>query len=156
MKILVISDTHRNTAMLRKALDNHPEIEHIFHLGDLNSDVEQVKAGYPNKKFYCVCGNNDFISEYAETGIQVLNGRTIYYTHGHLQRVHSNFSALVAEAKQYKADIALFGHTHVALVEEFDGVYIFNPGSASKPRQGEKGYGIIELGEELFFEFKTL
>ena len=156
MKILVISDTHRNTDMFRKALDNHPEIEHIFHLGDLNSDVEQVRNSYPNKKFYCVCGNNDFISEYAQTGIQVLGGRTIYYTHGHLQRVHSNLSTLVSQAKQYNADIVLFGHTHVALAEQIDGVHIFNPGSASRPRQGEKSYGIIELGEELFFEMKTL
>ncbi len=156
MKILVISDTHKNTTMLRKALDTHPEIEHVFHLGDLTDDVEQVKGDYPDKTFCCVCGNNDFGSQHAPTGLCKLNGRTIYYTHGHLQRVHSNLSGLLAEAKRYGADIALFGHTHVAFSQEIDGVHLFNPGSASRPREGEKSYGIIELGDEILFVFKSL
>ena len=156
MKILVISDTHKNTQMLRKALDNHPEIEHIFHLGDLDSDVDAVRADYPNKVFHCVCGNNDFGSSYAPTGLCRLNGRTIYYTHGHLQRVHSNLSSLLVEARQYNADIVLFGHTHIAFAKELDGIHFFNPGSASRPRAGEKSYGIIELGDELLFVLKSL
>lgn len=156
MKILVISDTHRNIAMLRRAIDNHADIEHIFHLGDLDSDVEQVKGDYPEKTFYCVCGNNDFGSQYAPRGIQIINGRTIYYTHGHLQRVHSNLSALVVEAKRCNADIVLFGHTHIASAQEIDGVHFFNPGSASRPRKGERSYGVIEVGDELLFVFKSL
>ena len=142
--------------MLRKALDSHPEIKHIFHLGDLVSDVDSVKVDYPDKVFYCVCGNNDFGSDYAPTGLCKLNGRTIYYTHGHLQRVHTNLFMLLAQAKQYGADIVLFGHTHIALVQEIDGVHFFNPGSASRPRAGEKSYGIIELSDELLFVFKSL
>lgn len=156
MKILVISDTHKNMTMLRKAIDNHPDIEHVFHLGDLTDDIEGVKGEYPEKTFHCVCGNNDFGSQYAPTGIEVLNGRTIYYTHGHLQRVHSNLSGLLVEAKRHNADIALFGHTHIAFAKQIDGVHLFNPGSASRPRDGEKSYGIIELGEEFLFVFKSL
>lgn len=156
MKILVISDTHKNTQMFRKALDAHPEIEHVFHLGDVTDDIEAVKDDYPEKVFHCVCGNNDFGSQYAPTGIEVLNGRTIYYTHGHLQRVHSNLWGLLAEAKRYNTDIALFGHTHIAFAQEVDGVHLFNPGSVSRPRDGKKSYGIIELGDEILFVFKSL
>jgi len=156
MKILVISDTHKNLTALRNALDAHPEIEHVFHLGDLSSDVEQIMNDYHGKKFHCVRGNNDFDSRYAPAGIEILNGRTIYYTHGHLQRVHSNLSGLLMEAKRYSADIVLFGHTHIAFAQEIDGVHLFNPGSASRPREGEKSYGIIELGDEMLFVFKSL
>ncbi|MBR5773439.1 MAG: metallophosphoesterase [Clostridia bacterium] len=152
MKILVISDTHKNTQMLRRALDNHPEIVHVFHLGDHTADVDAVREDYPDKTFYCVCGNNDFGSQYAPTGVCELNGRTIYYTHGHLQRVHDHLHNLIAEAKHYGADIALFGHTHISCTIQTDGVFLFNPGSASRPRMGNRSYGIIELDELLFIE----
>ncbi len=156
MKILVISDTHRDTERLRKALDNHPDINHVFHLGDLVADVEKIRHDYPQKEFYCVRGNNDFGSDCQLTGLQKINGRTIYYTHGHSQRVHSNLSGLIKEAQQYNADIVLFGHTHVAFSQEIDGVHFFNPGSASRPRDDKRSYGIIELGDELLFVFGTL
>ncbi len=156
MKILVISDTHKNTAMLRKALDENPDIEVVFHLGDLVSDVEEVKGDYPDKTFYCVRGNNDIFSDYPLYGLQIINGRTIYYTHGHLQRVHDHPYNLIAEAKQCGADIALFGHTHIPCAVEADGLFLFNPGSASRPRMGGKGYGIIELGDELLLVSKSL
>ena len=156
MKILVISDTHKNIDMLRRALDNHPDIEHIFHLGDLTADVDAVRPDYPQKTFYCVSGNNDFGSQYPPTGLCELNGVTIYYTHGHRQRVHDHPYNLIAEAKQYGADIALFGHTHIPCELEVDGLRLFNPGSASRPRMGNRGYGIIELGGEILIEPQIL
>ena len=58
MKILVISDTHKNMTMLRKAIDNHPDIEHVFHLGDLTDDIEGVKGEYPEKTFHCHSSRN--------------------------------------------------------------------------------------------------
>ena len=156
MKILVISDTHKNTDMLRRALDNHPDIEHVFHLGDLTSDVDAVRADYPERTFYCVSGNNDSDALYPLTGLCELNGRTIYYTHGHRQRVHDHPYRLIAEARQSGADIALFGHTHIPCALESDGLLVFNPGSASRPRMGNRGYGIIELGDEILIEPQIL
>lgn len=156
MKILVISDTHGDVKMLRKALDENPDIMHAFHLGDLTADVDAVRADYPERTFYCVCGNNDFGSQYPPTGLCKLNGRTIYYTHGHLQRVHAHFYGLIAEARQYGADIVLFGHTHIPYATETDGIYLFNPGSASRPRMGNKGYGVIVLSDDCLFVHQTL
>ena len=156
MKILVISDTHRDVSSLRNALDSNPDIRHVFHLGDLVADVEAVMGDYPDRELHCVRGNNDFNPAYPLTGIEKLNGRTIYYTHGHSQRVHSNLSGLLKEAQQYGADIVLFGHTHVALAQEVDGIYFFNPGSTSRPRVGERSYGIIELSDELLFVHVTI
>ena len=45
-------------------------------------------------------------------------------------------------AREKKADIVLFGHTHQALAEYDDGLYILNPGSL----HGSMGtYGIIDI-----------
>ena len=44
-------------------------------------------------------------------------------------------------AKEKGADIALYGHTHVAHDEEVDGIRLFNPGSLGY----EKSFGVIEI-----------
>ena len=37
------------------------------------------------------------------------------------------------------ADVAVFGHTHVAIEQIIDGVLIVNPGSISRPRDAANG-----------------
>ena len=45
---------------------------------------------------------------------------------------------------------ALFGHTHVAMMEEKDGLLILNPGSVSRPRNGKASFAVLETdGEKL-------
>ena len=157
MKILVISDTHKNVDNLIKAVEENPEIGIVFHLGDHDFDLEEVKKLYPEKTYYTVCGNNDFGSVSAPSGVQRIAGRTVFYTHGHLFSVHAGTDKLVKEAVKNRADIALFGHTHIPFAKCIEGVHLFNPGSASKPLGGsEKSYGIIEVGPELFFVHKKL
>ena len=45
------------------------------------------------------------------------------------------------EARERKADVALFGHTHIAHDEYIDGVRLFNPGSLGFG----KSFGVIEV-----------
>ncbi|MCK4311916.1 MAG: metallophosphoesterase family protein, partial [Candidatus Cloacimonetes bacterium] len=40
-RIIIISDTHKNQVLLRKAFSNEDNITHIFHLGDNYEDLDE-------------------------------------------------------------------------------------------------------------------
>ena len=57
----------------------------------------------------------------------------LYMTHGHREHVKQGAGGLVAEARRYGAQIALYGHTHVIdCRQEEDGLWVLNPGAASR------------------------
>ena len=54
-------------------------------------------------------------------------------THGHREMVKSGVGHLVAEARRYGAQVALYGHTHIPdCHREEDGLWVLNPGAASR------------------------
>lgn len=142
MRILVISDTHRDRFALREALLRQQKAEVIIHLGDGAEEAADFCEGLPGKAFYQVRGNCDWGSMLPAEGMISLEGKNIFYTHGHLYEVKYGLSNFIAAAERKKAQIALFGHTHQAMTEYRDGLYLMNPGSLS----GSSGtYGIIDL-----------
>lgn len=52
---------------------------------------------------------------------------------------------LYYRAKELGADIALFGHTHQQMIEEYNEVILMNPGSISLPNIRGRYVGFIEL-----------
>ena len=144
MRVLVLSDSHGINNPLETIIDSHPDIEHIIFLGDGIAGVEDLKRFY-NKKFYLVRGNCDFASELPIVDTLVFNGKKIIYTHGHTLDVKYTTERLYEIAKQNNADIVLFGHTHIAYSEYRDGVYLLNPGSVSRSRNGQNSYAIIDI-----------
>jgi putative phosphoesterase len=75
----------------------------------------------------------------------VLEKRRILFVHGHTFQVKQSTDLIVAEAQLVQADVALFGHTHVAMTKYVDGVYLLNPGSVCQPRHGKPTYGVIDI-----------
>ena len=61
MKILVITDTHRQVNNAKKVLFDNPDITNVIHLGDLVRDAEQLQEEFPDKAFHIVKGNNDWM-----------------------------------------------------------------------------------------------
>ena len=59
MRILVVSDTHRNVRNLREALLQQPTAEIVIHLGDVEEDVQLLRHSFPEKMFLQVRGNCD-------------------------------------------------------------------------------------------------
>ena len=147
MRVLVLSDSHGMTRPLERAIDLHPDIEHIIFLGDGLADIEDIKRYY-NKRFYIVRGNCDFASGLPVVDTVTINGKKILFTHGHTLDVKYTTERLLNLAKQSGSDIALFGHTHIAYSEYKDGVYIINPGSVSRSRNGADSYAIIDIVKE--------
>lgn len=148
MYILVISDSHGRTSEIEKAIEAHPEIQHIFFLGDCIRDVEDLTYIYSNKTFHIVEGNCDGYTNYKSQDTAVLYGKRIFFTHGHTYGVKLGMDKLYAEAERQSADIVLYGHTHAAKTEYADGRYFVNPGSVCSGRAGYTSYAIVDLTEK--------
>lgn len=146
MRILVVSDTHRNVRNLREILLQQPSAEVVIHLGDVEEDVQLLRHSFPEKMFLQVRGNCDWGSTLPDRGIYEAEGVKIFYTHGHLYNVKTGLYQAVCAAREQKAQVLLFGHTHKALTDYEDGLYLMNPGSASCGSLGEPAsYGTLDI-----------
>ncbi len=147
MKILVVSDTHGNTEGIKDILrDTKDRISALIHAGDYESDADEIQRLYPDLPVYGVCGNCDFSRLMPPLRMIELRGKRIFITHGHRYEVNYSLTKLAYTALENQADICIFGHTHVPLIEEYEGVHILNPGSLSRPRGGSKAsYGVITI-----------
>lgn len=142
MRILVVSDTHRDSAALRRAILAQPTAEAVIHLGDGAEEAEEMKLNFPEKMFLLVRGNCDWGSTLPPEGIAEFSGKRIFYTHGYTYNVKYGLYEALTAARRSKADVLLFGHTHEPLAEYRDGVYLMNPGSLN----GSYGtYGTLDI-----------
>jgi len=150
MKILVFSDTHGMTDRLNEIIGrNRADTDLVIHLGDKFTDCYEVRNEYPNIAFISVSGNCDYISSVMSSPYEysvTLEEKKFYITHGHLKGVKNGIYGLYYDARNTKSDIVLYGHTHVAKLEEKDGILFFNPGSLTLPRGSSVAtYGKILL-----------
>lgn len=147
MRIVVISDSHRNTSVIDKILSAQPQAECVFFLGDNTIDIEDFEFIYPNIKFFIVSGNCDFHSFHQTVGMEIINHKKILYTHGHTFDVKYTTEHLLKTAKNSGCEIVLYGHTHISKIVYEDGVYLVNPGSCSRAREGRPSYAVIDITE---------
>ncbi|MBQ1838558.1 MAG: metallophosphoesterase [Ruminococcus sp.] len=131
MRILVVSDTHGDFFSLKRALDAQPAAEAIIHCGDGSEQFQFIKDVYRDKTVIGVRGNCDWSSKLPPTETVRLGDKTIFITHGHLYQAKFTFANMVYAAREQNADILLFGHTHQAVTDYLDGLYLMNPGSCS-------------------------
>ena len=117
--------------------------KHIFFLGDGQDDIDTLEILYPDKHFHSVAGNCDFFSRKKGADAVKIEGVTVFLTHGHYMQ---GTESLVTAAKMHGATVALSGHTHIARTTYFEGVYVMNPGSISRPRDTLRAsYGILDI-----------
>ena len=108
MRILVTSDTHRDEFALRSAVLRQPKADVVIHLGDGEEDVAAVKMSFPGKMFLQVRGNCDWGSTLPSVGEITLEGRKIFYTHGHLYNVKYGGYAGAAEKHDVVTGVCQF------------------------------------------------
>ena len=148
-KILVLSDTHGDSAALRRCLNQEQDADALIFLGDGVREVDGALAHLRRRlPAYIVSGNCDYGSYYPAEGLAAFEGVLVFYAHGHLYGVNASPLGLCRTAMARGADVALFGHTHRPLTMETPGFpSVYNPGSASRPR-GPEGptYGVLLLG----------
>lgn len=156
MTYLVFSDTHGSAAgMCRIIEQNRRDTAGVIFLGDGMSDVEKAEKAFPELTFYAVAGNCDVSAKYLgrewQEKLITLEGKKILIMHGHTRGVKWGTEEAVSFARRSGADVLMFGHTHEAVEEFLPGdimrreLYVFNPGSASRPRYGEPSFGRITI-----------
>ena len=160
MKILIVSDTHRDTSNFYKAVEQNAPLDMVIHLGDVEgSDFGMRRAaGCPME---IVAGNSDFFSDLPREKEIEIEGYKILLTHGNFYLVTLGMERIREEGRERGVDIVMFGHTHKPLLDiDDEELMLINPGSLSFPRQEGKrpSYIIMEIDEkgELQFELKYI
>ena len=147
MRIIVMSDSHRNFRNVQRVVEKHPDADLYIHLGDGEREFEDVQNLYPNRRYLWVAGNCDFGALEPLDGLAAFDGVVVFYTHGHMYGVKYDLDTLADAAAARGANVALFGHTHIPVAEERGGVFLFNPGSCGRCYTGPNTYGILTLAD---------
>ncbi len=144
-KLLILSDSHGSVESVRRVLAAENDADALIYLGDGLRDLELVLTSHPRILTYAVAGNCDYGALEPLDGLAAFDGVVIFYTHGHMYGVKYDLDTITEAAAARGADIALFGHTHVPLAEQREGVFLFNPGSCGRCYVGPNTYGVLTL-----------
>lgn len=141
MKIVVVSDSHKNEMVLNEILSANPDADYYFHLGDSEMYLEDIKP------FVSVKGNVDFDYNLPSDRVVDTSLLSIYMCHGNLY--YSDPRLIAEAAKENKCKIALFGHTHEFYSQIINDIYVINPGSCSRSKDGHNSYVIINIDDKI-------
>ena len=141
MKIIVLSDSHGAYKPLRDIMRLNRNADIVVHCGDSQGEMDEIKREFPDKMYYMVKGNCDFGSDLPMVEYFTAEGVRFMATHGHMYNVKFGYERLAYAAEEAKVNVVLFGHTHIACDEYYDGLRLFNPGSAGYG----KSFGVIEV-----------
>ncbi len=165
MKWLIASDIHGSAYYCRKVLERFAQegAERLLLLGDVlyHGPRNDLPRDYAPKEVAAqlnamsgrvlgVRGNCDAEIDQAVLAFPIMadyallceGGRTVFATHGHL--FHPDCLPPLR-----RGEILLFGHTHVPLRTEREGVVCLNPGSAAIPKESSP-HSCMTLEDGLF------
>lgn len=147
MRLLIISDSHNRGDIVDRIIRRESSARHVFFLGDVTADIEDLTYEYTDRIFHIVSGNCDYFSPYPASDIARVGDIKVFFTHGHTLGVKSSMAHLAATARAAGCKIALYGHTHCPDIKYDDGLYIVNPGSCARSRNGGNSYAVIDIRE---------
>lgn len=147
MKIVIVSDNHGDSEIIKKIENMNQDADLFLHAGDSEMSAQEL---FP---FKSVKGNRDYLDELSSSLIFNTPIGILYLCHGH------HFLELSkSKIKSHNCKIFIHGHYHKHYLEEYEGIYIASPGSTSRPRDHSNGtYLIITFADtKPIFEFKYL
>ena len=155
LTIGVISDTHifgggGSRKLPHEVLDlfQRFDVDLIVHVGDIViQDVLDTLATVAPA--IAVYGNNEPIQLWKrlpERIVLTIGEHRIGIVHGH---GGATARATAKTAFAEPMDLVIYGHSHIPMIEEIDGVVYFNPGSPTDRRWSRHfGIGIISVDEQ--------
>ena len=144
MKLLIFSVSHGNVANMEDAVRlEKPDL--VLHLVDLARDAEALQEKFPDLPVTYVPGNSDGRRpDLPEERAFTLEGVRIFMTHGHAYHVKSGPGAAIRAARGAGARLLCFGHTHEAVCEFANGLWIVNPGAAGSIARPTYAVAVLE------------
>ncbi|NJD39715.1 MAG: metallophosphoesterase [Geobacter sp.] len=146
MRILVVSDSHGNQDNLHKARELAGQIDAIVHLGDGEDDAA-ILAAVEDVPVLQVAGNCDYGSLSPRERLETLAETRLLLCHGDRYGVKLGLAQLIERARSCDATVVLYGHTHQAMVEYYDGIWLINPGTLWG-RAPFLSYALLELSPD--------
>jgi uncharacterized protein len=165
MNIILLSDTHLSAQdTLPEELNQHlQDASLILHTGDLTS-MEILKTLQSFAVTIAVYGNKDeqaLVDRLPASVTVSTGGKSIGLIHGHrpkeFERIYREpelnydsqevtlfYDYLLHELPD--PDVICFGHFHQAVVREYKGRLLINPGSAN-PKLPDRSFAVLEIGE---------
>ncbi|MDM5156672.1 metallophosphoesterase [Bacillus sp. DX1.1] len=155
MRALIVSDSHGSTKELQQLKETYAgNVDVMIHCGD-----SELKPEHPSlQEFEVVKGNCDFYNGFEDEIITDVNELRFLLTHGHRYNIKMTLQTLLYRAKEAKANIVCFGHSHILGAEIIDDILFINPGSVLLPRsRNEKTFALLEVNaKEIEIRFETL
>lgn len=142
MRIAVMADTHLSLDLARQALRQAGPVDAVVHLGDFYADALAL-ASELEVPVHAVRGDNDFEPGPYELILE-REGLRLFLTHGHFFEAPQTLEPLREAARLRGCAVALFGHSHLPLIERRSGLLLVNPGSLFFA-EAEKTFAILEL-----------
>ena len=152
MLIAVVSDTHGAKNAIRRVKKAIANADVLIHLGDNIADLKYIKEDFKGE-VYGVNGNCDFTSNFPIEQIVEIEGKRFFITHGHKYGVKYDISTIFYKGKELGVDAVLFGHTHVKVIDQEEGVWIINPGSTSLPKDRSESMAFIEIKNNSIYAY---
>lgn len=151
IRAVIISDTHQRLKKAEKVISKLVDLDFLIHAGDHWQDGIEL-----GKKFqldtFVVAGNCDPFGLGKDEEVFKIGNKNILLTHGSKYGVKNDYQRLLYRGIEAKADLIIFGHTHVPINLEVDAVKLFNPGSLELPRNNSKpSYGLLEVKEDKIY-----
>lgn len=162
MQVAFVSDSHGSLDDFKIFMDQVKDADKIVHLGDVlyHGPRNPLPGGYNPKELAEIIKNDDrFVilkgncdSEVDQTVTEKpinesemligIDHNTFYFHHGH----RFSEEEMVEKAKDYEANVVVYGHSHKKVLKNIDGILVVNPGSLTLPKDGSKSYGLYDNG----------
>jgi putative phosphoesterase len=129
-RVGIVSDTHG--AFDQRLMRALAGVDRILHAGDVGGP-DILKALATIAPVVAVRGNVDLEGELSRLpafAVVDVEGVRFVVTH----RRDSGYR--IDDARRAGCDVYVFGHTHIPHLEESQGLWMINPGSASRAREG--------------------
>ncbi len=130
MKIILVSDTHSNTSVLKKIREKYPDADHYIHCGDILVSPDKAEG------FKTVAGNLDSSDLYPREAVIAAGSLRILIKHGHdlFAGAAPDYEAVARYAVKNGFNAVFFGHSHLYYDGTVRGIRLLNPGSLWKSR----------------------
>ena len=150
VKLVILSDTHGDDRIIDQVIAREEPFDYLIHCGDSETSLGGYADPSNPYRLLAVRGNCDYAVDLPAVRCERILFYNVLITHGHRENVRYGDHDLLEIGMANRADIILYGHTHVPEFAERDGILIINPGSPTYPRgeSRQRTYAVLTLTED--------